>query len=423
VSAAHPLRPVFILGGDRVAHTLSESLACQPGWCAPPQMDLLSRMSRLLWGHQVGEGAAGVSSLVDGPHLMAALRRAADLLVAPAVPHGTEYSVDVVANAELLGPYLRGVWPDALVVAIGEPERGSGTAAAEPDLWLGRSDLADNAAAAVDRVVAAARQSVIELPGLPEPGDVVFRPELSPLHQRVVIVLGAARSGTTWLHRLLSASPLIAGTETGETWLFPDVAPLWADDVRDVAGDGLTLTALRAFCDDLLSGLLRQSDGPAAYVCEKTPTTAWQLPFVARLYPDAHFVHVVRDGRDAALSLSLTRGQSGDLAGAAKEWVEAVGAIRAASPGLSRLREVRYEDLLMDPDSVVADLWSWIGVPPSDEAREALERRAGERVTPLPASGEIGTGKWHSLPRNDQEVLENVTGDLLRELGYPMGTL
>jgi hypothetical protein len=413
---------VFVLGGEHAAHRLGEALAGQPGWCAPPPMELLARMSRLLWGHQVGQGIAGVSSLVDGPHLMAALRRVADLLVSPAIPHGAAHSVEVVANAELLGPYLRGVWPDALVVAIGEKERGSGAAAADPDLWLTRDEVAGDIGGSVAQVVAAARQSsVIDLPGPPEVSVDVFRPEQSALHERVIVVLGAARSGTTWLHRLLSAHPEVAGTDTGETWLFPDVAPLWADDVRAVAGDALALSALRGFCDDLFGGLLRTSAGTASYVCEKTPTTVWQLPFVARLYPDAHYVHVVRDGRDAALSLALTRGESADLGVAATQWVEAVGAIQASARDLSRLREVRYEDLLADPGAAVADVWSWIGLPDSEQARQTLEQRSGERVTPLAATGEIGTGKWRSLPDADRDLLESVTGKLLVELGYPVG--
>ena len=64
---------------------------------------------------------------------------------------------------------------------------------------------------------------------------------------------------------------------------------------------------------------------------------------------------------------------------------------------------------------------SWLGVPVTDEARETLEHRALQRITPLPASGEIGMGKWRSLPASDREVLEAVAGPMLRELGYPAG--
>ena len=41
--------------------------------------------------------------------------------------------------------------------------------------------------------------------------------------------------------------------------------------------------------------------------------SVWQLPLLSRLYPDAHYVHVIRDGRDVAMSLTLTRGETGDL--------------------------------------------------------------------------------------------------------------
>jgi hypothetical protein len=238
------------------------------------------------------------------------------------------------------------------------------------------------------------------------------------LRGRLVVVLGAARSGTTWIHRLLCANPMIAGTETGETWLFPDIAPVWADQIRALAGDGVTLSAMRVFCDELLVAMRDRVAPSATHVCEKTPTTAWQLPVLAKLYPDAHYVHIVRDGRDAALSLSLTRGEDADLGEATREWVEAVSAIRTASRGLRRFRQVRYEDLLVDPAAVATDLWSWIGVPGSDQAMTALRERASQRITPLPASGEIGSGKWRSLPEADQAVLEGLAAPLLRDLGY-----
>ena len=417
MSGSHPLRPVFILGEGTAASQLKSLLASRPGWVGLPPLDLLNRMSRLLWGHQAGAGDAGVSSLVDRPHLLASLRRLSDALVSSAVPHGASFTVDTVTKPELLGPYLRDVWPDALVVALGDPD-SSGAATADPDVWLSLQELETDLDRVGDRVEAAARESVIDLPGPPEAGQVTFHPEASRLYGRVVIVLGAARSGTTWLHRLLSASPQVVGTVTGETWLFPDIAPLWVDEVRAVAGDDLVLTALRAFCDDLLSGLLKQADATATHVCEKTPTTVWHLGLVTRLYPDAHYVHVIRDGRDAAVSLTLTRGEAGDLRAAATEWVEAIGAVRGASPDLPRMIEVRYEDLLADPQGVVERIWQQIGVPITDDSVAALAPRIGERVTPLPASGEIGTGKWRSLGDTDRELLEKVTGGLLRELGY-----
>jgi hypothetical protein len=419
-----PHLPVFVLARDpESGERLRAELGRMTGWSAPTGVDLPSRLARLFWGHEYGAGEAGVSALVDHEQLMHALRRLADTLVAGALRPGSLVFVDVVADAELLGPYVRLVWPDAVVVAVAHGVPSNRVAAASPDLVVTDRDVARDPRSVAARVAAVAAERIV-MPSrwarLAPKRSLGARTRVadSELRQRLVVVLGAARSGTTWLHRLLCANPMIAGTETGETWLFPDIAPVWADQIRALAGDGVTLTAMRVFCDELLVAMRDRVAPSATHVCEKTPTTAWQLPVLARLYPDAHYVHIVRDGRDAALSMSLTRGDDADLGDAAREWVEAVSAIRTASRGLRRFTQVRYEDLLADPAAVATGLWSWIGVPGSDQAMAELRARATQRVTPLPASGEIGSGKWRSLPASDQQALESLAAPLLRELGY-----
>ncbi|HVW81468.1 MAG TPA: sulfotransferase [Mycobacteriales bacterium] len=419
-----PHLPVFVLAESAESgERLRAELGRVSGWSAPTGVDLPGRLARLFWGHESGQGEAGVSALVDHEHLMHALRRLADTLVAGALRPGSSVFVDVVSDAELLGPYVRLVWPDAVVVAVSRGVPSNRVASASPDLVVTDRDVSNDPRSVAGRVATVAAQRIV----VPSRWARFAPPRLrgrrtrvsdSALRGRLVVVLGAARSGTTWIHRLLCANPMIAGTETGETWLFPDIAPVWADQIRALAGDGVTLSAMRRFCDELLVAMRDRVAPSATHVCEKTPTTAWQLPVLARLYPDAYYVHIVRDGRDAALSLSLTRGEEADLGDAAREWVEAVSAIRAASRSLRRFRQVRYEDLLADPAAVATGLWSWIGVPSSEQAMTALRERASQRVTPLPAHGEIGSGKWRSLPAADQRVLEDLAGPLLRELGY-----
>jgi hypothetical protein len=424
----HPYLPVLVLADDPVSGDLLRAeLGRISGWVAPAAIDLPRRLARLLWGHEAGLGEAGVSALVDRDRLTQSLRALVDALVVASGRSAPSAFVDVVADGALLGPYVRGVWPDAVVVVVARGALSDGVVAAAPDLVVADSEVVADPAAVAGRVAAlagdrAAPTGARARSGLRRTGSPRFRPADSALYGGLVVVLGAARSGTTWLHRLLCANPLIAGTETGETWLFPDVAPVWADPVRSLAGDAATLSAMREFCDDLLIAMRDRVAPGATQVCEKTPTTAWQLPVLSRLYPDAHYIHIVRDGRDAALSLALTRGGDADLGDSAREWVSAVTAIRAASGDLPKFREVRYEDLLADPAAIATQLWSWIGVPDSDEAMATLQQRAAQRVTPLPASGEIGIEKWRSLPKVAQGVLEAIEGPLLRELGYgPVG--
>jgi hypothetical protein len=332
----------------------------------------------------------------------------------------------------VLGPYLRSVWADAVIVAVTDGEAGEGLAAAKPDLVVSAANIAADAGATADQVARLAESrggAAGERRRRRGRGRRLaaqrFRPSASPLRDRVIVVLGAARSGTTWLHRLISAHPLVAGTETGETWLFTDIAPMWVDEVRAEAGDGAVLTGMRTFCDNLLLTMRDRISPTATHVCEKTPTTVWRLPVLAQMYPDALYLHVVRDGRDVAASLAHTwtggaEPSVDEVEAAAREWVQAVGAVRRAAPTLPRLRQVRYEDLLDDPHHVVEELWSWLGLGVTDDARAAAARRIEQRVTPLPATGEIGAGKWRSLSPASRAAVTIASGDLLRELGYPM---
>jgi hypothetical protein len=258
----------------------------------------------------------------------------------------------------------------------------------------------------------------VGLDGRPAPPSFDTAPTPDPLRDRVVIVLGAARSGTTWLHRMLSAHPDLAGTETGETWLFPDVSPLWADDLRSAIGDEVIVSALREFCDVLLDAMRERIKPGATHVCEKTPATVWRLPMLARLYPDAYYVHVLRDGRDAVVSMTESGFMAGDVSSAARNWVDAVTQVRGTSAELNRFREVRYEDLLADPIDAVAELWDWIGLAEPLGAEAALRERVAQRVTPVEPVGEIGTGKWRALDRKQRREIDAIAGALLTALGY-----
>lgn len=432
MTAASAYVPVLVLSDSPGAVApILDAVAARPGWATAGPMDLPRRIARLLWGFEAGRGEAGVSSLVDRRRLMTELRRLVDALVVATVGPGPSHVVDVCGDGEQMGPFLRSVWPDAVVVAVRPDDAAGeelGISAASPDLVVTSSEIASDPTGVLERIAAAAGA------GAPRPrparavtkrvGASRFRPAKSPMRDRVIVVLGAARSGTTWMHHMLCASPSVAGTLTGETWLFADVAPIWDRAVRSAAGDGATLTAMRAFCDALLSAVCVSAEG-ASHVCEKTPTTVWWLPVVAQLYPDAHYVHVVRDGRDVALSMARTRVpgdevSSDDLQAAAREWAAAVGAVEAAAPQLSRFRAVRYEDLLASPLAVVGDLWAWLGVDAPAEAQAELMLRATQRVTPLPASGPIGSGKWRALPPASRDALLAVTEVRLKDLGYPI---
>ena len=290
---------------------------------------------------------------------------------------------------------------------------------------------------------------------------------MDPTGRSLLFIVGAPRSGTTWLQRLLAAHP---GLRTGqESKLFRSyVSPqleAWrweAERERDArtatgrGGIGLScyftddefLSALRAYTQRLLEPMTRHLR-PGELFVEKTPAHALCLRDIRLLLPEARIVHVLRDGRDVVASLlAASRGWGAGWAPratreAARTWARYV---RAARDGArlfpaSQFTEVRYEELSRDPAGTLRRLASFLGLawPEADidaavRANAADEVRSG-RGTEIPVGGRLAgmqavkdppefvrrgaPGGW----RRDLGPIQKLTvrreaGDLLRELGY-----
>ncbi|MFP4227846.1 MAG: sulfotransferase family protein [Salinivenus sp.] len=115
---------------------------------------------------------------------------------------------------------------------------------------------------------------------------------------RPVLILGAARSGTKLLRRLLGAAPTCAVVPYG-------VPAVWTRDHEDYAHDALP----RSACTDATARRIRRelrrlAQGPpdATLLVEKTSANTLRVPFVDAVFPEARFVHLVRDGVDVVES-------------------------------------------------------------------------------------------------------------------------
>jgi hypothetical protein len=251
----------------------------------------------------------------------------------------------------------------------------------------------------------------------------------SPLRDRMVFVVGARRSGTNWLQRMLAAHPAVLAVPS-ETYLFaagirplserfhhgaassPGTGVVWMDRER-------MLDALRDLCDQVFLGL-REALGPGAErIVERTPDHVRCLDLIGDVYPDAWVVHIVRDGRDVVRSLLAQEWGPARAEEAAEEWRSAVEAARRAAPGLARYREVRYEDLLADPARHVGDLLAWLGLEAPDEVMEGVLAEARTPFNVDPGTRRPGAGKWQTgLAPEDLAAVTRVAGPLLEALGY-----
>ena len=160
---------------------------------------------------------------------------------------------------------------------------------------------------------------------------------------------------------------------------------------------------------------------------DKTPRYIEHIPFLAELFPEGRFVHVIRDGRDVALSYADVPFGPKTVARAAALWAERVrSGMRAGRRlGTERYRELRYERFVEQPEAELAELCEFLDVEfdptmlEPDRARRFLLERAAvynphvsERPTP-------GMRDWEKdLPAPQIEVFEAIAGDVLSELGY-----
>ena len=161
---------------------------------------------------------------------------------------------------------------------------------------------------------------------------------------------------------------------------------------------------------------------------DKTPGYVLHIPMLARLFPESVFVHLVRDGRDVACSF-LELGWADTVEVAALHWRLRV--LRGRHAGLAlpshRYHELRYEDLVADPEGSLRRLCDVMSVPFSAHML-AHERHAAEvvRTTSHPDYhrhlGEPTTGglrDWRRELDPDQVMrFELLAGDLLREFDY-----
>jgi hypothetical protein len=205
-----------------------------------------------------------------------------------------------------------------------------------------------------------------------------------------------------------------------------------ADAVETAAAGATTYSGFVARLYDELAALRGK---PLAG--EKTPDYVRHLPLLHLLFPWARMVHIVRDGRDVALStLEWARPDKGPgrfelwssepvaVCALWWEWLVRTGRRDGASLGSGRYLEVGYERLVADPEPEIRRIASFLELEFAPEMLTSFERKT--RVEPglsaksawLPPTPGLRDWRAHMAAR-DVELFEALAGTTLRELGYP----
>lgn len=153
--------------------------------------------------------------------------------------------------------------------------------------------------------------------------------------------------------------------------------------------------------------------------CEKTPQHVQHLLALATLFPNAKFIHVIRDGRDCAASFHRRWMRTPELT--IFRWKKAVsqGRIQGGSLENGRYMEVSYENLTTSPEAVLRRICRFLG----EDFDEAILESSDPYLLSEEGDNRSGlrpnSGKWQGyfLPEVQQR-LERIAGRVLAEFGY-----
>ncbi len=113
---------------------------------------------------------------------------------------------------------------------------------------------------------------------------------------------------------------------------------------------------------------------------DKTPLYCQHMEAIGRLLPEAHFVHIIRDGRDVALSLRMTSFAPGqDIETLALYWRGLIQTARTQGRHCSSYMEVRYEALVNDTTEVLHSICNFLKLD-FDAAMVRYWERTAERL-------------------------------------------
>ncbi len=282
-----------------------------------------------------------------------------------------------------------------------------------------------------------------------------------PAGPPVPFIVGVTRSGTTLLRLMLDAHPDLAIPP--ETHFVPQLIRTakkrgvsceevhgvvtghrqWGDFDLD-SGELLRRycalekidpeTTMRAFFELYAEGQGKPRWG------DKTPNYVKRMKAIERWIPEAHFVHMVRDGRDAALSrFKRLLKEPPPMDVVAERWVKKIEGARADGAELSNYIEVQYEELVRDTEPQLQRVCEFLRAalgavdPALLRARRGAARRDGPRparrgrqadATRRPPQGGAPTtskppdpsrlARWkEDMDPEQNAIFESVAGDLL----------
>ena len=278
---------------------------------------------------------------------------------------------------------------------------------------------------------------------------------------RMMFVIGAPRSGTTMLERILSSHSMIQGgpephllTPLAHLGVWDKVEKAPYDHVLAAESQKLFVDQLpnkeqdyweacRAYCD-VLYGRFIAAKGDKPICLDKTPAYGLVVPFMMKVFPDAKYILLSRHPL-AMFSSFANSFFDGDYQ-VAQDYNPLINRYVPALAQVIRQQEtpiihVRYEDLVKDPETWFEKICAYAEIPFEKDAIDYGKKQKKEEPPKGGLGDPIGV-KQHSRPQTGsvkkwarelaedpkklalmKSVIAQVDPADLETLGYPLESL
>lgn len=161
---------------------------------------------------------------------------------------------------------------------------------------------------------------------------------------------------------------------------------------------------------------------------DKTPLNTFHLNKIHQTFPNAKFVHIIRDGRDVAVSYKKAKLYQ-SLEEACTRWNDSVNEVKMFSKKIlnNKLYEIKYEMLVSNPREEIKNVCNFLGI---DFKESMLNRSQSNHLgdvsglnhhknvkNPINSSS---IGKWrNTLSEEEKKTVNNLCYRNLKKLGYP----
>lgn len=269
-----------------------------------------------------------------------------------------------------------------------------------------------------------------------------------------IFVVGSPRSGTSLLSRILDSHPNIGipfeshiyprlyswrkcygdmsetknkerlvrdilSLETLKSW---DKVPKKQEIVENFEGESFH-DAFRATIESWLAGKQKNRWG------EKTPHNIFFWESIIEGIPDSKFIHIIRDGRDVALSWKKVRFGPEHFYPISELWKEYIEEVEKLKyrVGTKKVHEVKYEKILTNPKKEIGDICSFLGEKFSPKMMSfynktdsyPTDKRNEENLSRPLLRDNMNKWKSQASSRN-LRIFEAVAGRTLERYGYEL---